>query len=94
MPDFSGTRYAKTNITDFYLDVWNPIEVPVSFTDKKIILAAKYDERPDLLSYDEYGTTKYWWVFMQRNKDVIFDPIFDFKAGIQIFVPPIESLEE
>lgn len=88
----SGTRYANTGTVDFYLDQWVPVTIEPTYTDKKVILEAKYHERPDLLSNDEYGTPKYWWVFMERNKDVIFDPIFDFKAGIVIFIPPIESL--
>lgn len=88
----TGTRYANTSVRDFYLDLWVPIEIAPSYADKSMILAAKYHERPDLLSYDEYGTVDYWWVFMERNKDVLFDPIYDFKAGIVIIVPPIDSI--
>lgn len=87
-----GTRYANTTVKDFYLNIWEPTEISPSFSDKVIILEAKYHERPDLLSFDEYGTPSYWWVFMQVNKDIIFDPIYDFKSGIEIVVPPISSI--
>jgi hypothetical protein len=39
-----------------------------------------------------YGTSKLWWVFAQRNLDVIQDPVFDFIAGTQIFVPKKSGL--
>lgn len=52
----------------------------------------QYNYRPDLLSYDLYGTTKLWWVFTQRNLDVLRDPIFDFKTGTYIYIPKKASL--
>lgn len=80
--------YEKTKITDFYRDLWTPtLTLAPKSTDMKITLDAKYDRRPDKLSYDLYGTEELWWVFSQRNKDILFDPINDFKAGITIFVP-------
>ena len=38
--------------------------LPVS---QKMVLAAKYVPYPDLLSYDLYGTTDYWWVLCMYN---------------------------
>lgn len=55
-------------------------------------LEPQYARRPDLLSYDLYGTPKLWWVFIQRNMDVISDPVFDFVPGIKIFLPKKTSL--
>lgn len=52
----------------------------------------QYMYRPDLLSFDLYGTPKLWWVFMQRNIDVMQDPIFDFKPGLSIYIPKKSSL--
>lgn len=52
----------------------------------------QYTRRPDLLAYDVYGTSDLWWVFMQRNLDVIQDPIFDFLPGLQIYLPKNSSL--
>ena len=43
--------------------------------------------RPDLLSFDLYGTPRLWWVFAQRNPDQIEDPIYDFKRGVVIQLP-------
>jgi len=40
-----------------------------------------------LLAYDLYNDTKLWWVFAQRNMDIIKDPIYDIEAGTTIFLP-------
>lgn len=52
----------------------------------------RYHQRPDLLAHDLYGTPKLWWVFMQRNMDVIADPLFDFKVGTSIYIPKKDTL--
>jgi hypothetical protein len=44
------------------------------------------------LAFDLYGTSKLWWVFSQRNLDIIQDPIFDFVPGTQIFIPKRSGL--
>jgi alpha-L-fucosidase len=55
-------------------------------------IESQYEYRPDLLAFDLYGETQLWWVFMQRNLDVLQDPIFDFTAGTKIFIPKNSSL--
>jgi len=40
-----------------------------------------------------YGTPKLWWVFVQRNMDVIKDPIYDFEPGTEIYLPKKSNLE-
>jgi hypothetical protein len=51
-----------------------------------------YENRPDLLAHDLYGNAGLWWVFAQRNPNVIQDPIYDFKAGRSIYIPPKDQL--
>jgi hypothetical protein len=60
--------------------------------DFRITISPPYHLRPDLLAQDLYGTPKLWWVFAQRNMDVIRDPVFDFVIGTSIFVPKKSSL--
>jgi hypothetical protein len=55
--------------------------------DKKFTIVGQYHLRPDLLAYDIYDTPKLWWVFAQRNMNVIDDPIFDFTTGTVIYLP-------
>jgi len=81
-----------TPINNQYLDVLNIRPVSKQSDDSLFEIQSVYTYRPDLLAYDLYGTTKLWWVFMQRNMDVIKDPIYDFVAGTKIYLPQKEGL--
>lgn len=72
---------------DTYLDIWEPRSIPFSADDYQYTIQPQYNYRPDLLAYDLYGNSKLWWVFMQRNIDIIYDPIYDFRAGVTICLP-------
>ena len=82
----------QTTQTLQYLDFWNAPYVQSSLNDTLYRLEQKYKHRPDLLSYDMYKTTGYWWVFAIRNPDIIQDPIYDFVPGIVIYLPIQQSL--
>ena len=81
------SQYLSTNIKNWYLDIWEPRHIPSSDFDKIMIIPPKYDQRPDLLSQELYGTPKLWWVFSLRNPDLLIDPIDDFKSGLEIYTP-------
>jgi hypothetical protein len=81
------SQYLLTPITDWYLDIAVLRSVPSSDFDQIITIPPEYDQRPDLLSQAEYGTPRLWWVFAMRNPDLIEDPINDFVAGLDIYVP-------
>lgn len=83
----SSSQYVLTPIKDWYLDIWVPKFVPKSDFDKIIIIPPGFDQRPDLLSNQEYGTPSLWWVFSVRNPDLLIDPINDFVSGLEIYVP-------
>jgi hypothetical protein len=82
------SQYLLTPIKDWYLDLWVPRSVSASIADNLYVIPAKYDQRPDLLSQETYGTPTLWWVFAVRNPDLIMDPINDFLSGLEIFIPP------
>ena len=89
-----SSPYTKTNTfgNGRFLDllVYTPVSIrpdDVSFTINTI-----YQYRPDLLAYDLYGDTGLWWVFKSRNPNILDDPIFDFQAGVNIFVPKKTTL--
>lgn len=82
-----SSQYLLTPIKNWYLDLWVPREIPKSDFDKIIIIPPEFNQRPDLLSNQEYGTPRLWWVFCIRNPDLIIDPINDFVAGLEIYVP-------
>ena len=89
-----NSPWYRTEMARDYLDILSIRPVSAEIDDFLYTLESQYSYRPDLLSYDLYQTPKLWWVFMQRNLDVIQDPIFDFVPGIQIYLPKSSSLSE
>jgi hypothetical protein len=87
--------YGRTPINRAgYLDHFKPRPVPVAGNDVLYTITSSYTHRPDLLANDLYGDKNLWWVFAQRNPDVIKDPIYDFVAGIQIYLPQGANLRQ
>lgn len=94
MAIYSNTSpWYKTEVTSNYLDILSIRPVSAEPDDYLYTIDPQYSYRPDLLSYDLYGTPNLWWVFTQRNLDVLKDPIFDFVAGTQIYIPKVNSLK-
>lgn len=89
----SYSPWFNTPITQNYLDKLVIRPVSAESDDFLYTIEPQYTHRPDLLSYDIYGTSSLWWVFTQRNLDVIQDPIFDFVPGVQIYLPKSSSLK-
>jgi hypothetical protein len=93
MPANKFGPYAKTNVTNSgYLDILKIIPVPAEDDDVLYEITSAYHHRPDLLAYDLYGKKELWWVFIQRNMDILKDPIYDFTSGKKIFVPKQSNL--
>lgn len=90
----ASSPYSKTQQTSWFLSNMTYRDIPRDGTDTIRILEAKYENRPDLLSYDLYGTPNFWWVFMIVNPDRIKDPIYDFKAGLTVFCPTMSRLTQ
>ena len=82
----------STPTTKNYLDVLTIRPVSAEKDDFLYTIESQYTYRPDLLAYDLYGDAALWWVFIQRNLDVLQDPIFDFVPGKQIYVCKNSSL--
>lgn len=87
-----SSPYYDTPQTSWYLSNYEPRNIPRDGTDKLKILEPKYENRPDLLSYDLYGTPNFWWVFMVVNPNEIKDPIYDFKPGLTFYTPTMSRL--
>lgn len=90
----SSSPYADTGQTNWYLDLLSYRDIGRDSTDTIQTLVQKYENRPDLLSYDLYGTPNYWWVFMIVNPNVIKDPIYDMTVGISIYCPTAARLTQ
>jgi len=75
-----------------YLDIISFRNLPSVADDILFTISSKYENRPDLLAYDLYKDSNLWWVFAVRNKDLIRDPIYDMKAGVQIYLPKLSTM--
>lgn len=83
----------SAGIYDIFLDVSKLPSVPKSIADETYVIEAKYHQRPDLLAYDQYGSSRVWWIIALRNLDLIEDPIKDFKSGLEISLPSKQTVE-
>jgi hypothetical protein len=89
-----SSPYYDTTQNNFYLNLLSIRAIPSEEDDFLYVIENQYKHRPDLLSYDLYGTPKLWWVFVQRNMSTIKDPIFDFIPGTKIYLPKKSNLEQ
>lgn len=87
-----NSMYYNTPVRDFYLDIAKFRPIRQSANDRRVTITPKYENRPDLFAYAIYGTSSLWWVLALRNMDVLIDPIEDFRAGVEIWVPAPESV--
>ena len=91
----NASPYAKTKITrSGYLDILQPRPIPRARDDVLFEITPPYANRPDLLAYDLYGSKDLWWVFAQRNPDIIKDSIYDFVPGTKIYLPQGKYLRQ
>ena len=88
-----NSPWAKTELVDdLYLDILSIRSVPAE--DDDVLYTIHYIHRPDLLAYDLYGDKNLWWVFAQRNMDIIQDPVYDIEPGVQIRLPKGSNLKK
>lgn len=90
----SASPYSTTPQTSWYLSNWNYKPIPPDAEDTLYTLLPRHDHRPDILSYDLYGTPIYYWVFCIRNPFLRKDPLWDFVTGITIIVPSANYLKK
>ena len=91
---YSGSSpYAQTRTFGNFLDIM--INRPISKLEDDVLYAIDkvYEYRPDMLAFDLYGDSTLWWVFAQRNPNVLKDPLFDFRAGVLIYIPKKATLQ-
>ena len=86
--------YFFTSVVDnLYLDVMENRKVPMDATDQLWTINQVYHLRPDLLAHALYNESRLWWVFAQRNPNRLKDPLFDFVAGTNIYLPKLTNLK-
>lgn len=82
-----------TKQNTLYLELLTIRTIPTSDDDSKYVIENQYRHRPDLLAFDLYQDAKLWWVFAQRNRSILKDPIYDFSPGTTIFCPAKANID-
>lgn len=78
-----------------FLDFMVNRPIPRQPSDVYFTIPLVYQYRPDLLAFDLYSDPRLYWVFAARNPNALgYDPYFDFKAGIQIYIPKLDTLKQ
>lgn len=86
--------YSNTKQNSLYLELLQIRPVPAEADDFEYTIENQYENRPDLLAFDVYGDSKLWWVIVQRNLEILKDPIFDFVPGTKIYLPKENNLKQ
>ena len=91
----SSSVYYKTPLTtQGTLGLWVPRPVPATLNDQIVTISQTYNLRPDLMAHDLYGDSRLWWVFAMRNPNSLAaDPLNNFVAGLQIYIPNAGNLK-
>lgn len=85
----SNSNYSETKLTYKYLDLYEP-KLNLGNLNKETYefeIPNNFDRRPDLLAYVLFKDANLWWVLVHYNRDLLKDPINDFRAGLKIVVP-------
>jgi len=90
----ASSPYFRTGSFGIFLDVMTNRPVSKLTDDVLYEIDSVYEYRPDLLASDLYGDCGLWWVFAQRNPNVLIDPLMDFVAGARIYIPKIQTLKQ
>ena len=86
---WGNTPFTKTG----ELDLLRIRPVPAEDDDILYSIQSQFTYRPDLLAYALYGSSKLWWVFAQRNMDILIDPVYDLVPGVEIYLPQEPDLK-
>ena len=81
-------------INNSYMGLFKIRPIPANDDDPLYVIEEQYTHRPDLIAFDMYNDHRLWWVFAQRNMDVILDPIYDITAGTEIYLPKANLLQK
>lgn len=91
---YSDKSYLKnTGFRKFFLDTAQLPKIDTTVGDF-VIVPTECENRMDLFSYQQYGSSRMWWIIALANADAIKDPIWDFKSGMTVFVPRDSALLE
>lgn len=91
----STSRYASSTVVYYgensiiTLKTYKRQERATDPDDTFMIITKGVEFRPDLVSFDAYGTPNFWWKIMEANGMMDID---DFQAGTNIRIPSVFTI--
>jgi hypothetical protein len=91
-----SSRYDMIKFFEMNKDNLDPLTSFYAENIKRLPYVGEYTvikevKRPDLLSYNIYGSTQYWWILLLYND---LSGVNDLVAGAQIRYPSHSTIEE
>lgn len=81
-----NSPYGRTSVGSRFMGYYQHRFIGADNRDRFITINdERYVHRPDLLSYDIYGTVDWWWVIPLRNS--FEDLVFDLEIGMRLAIP-------
>jgi hypothetical protein len=90
----ASSPYVSTPQASWYIKNYVHRPIPESTDDTEFTITKLYENRPDKLSLDLYGSPEYWWIFSVRNRNILKDPVWDMTTGTVIMVPTFATLKQ
>lgn len=92
----TDTRYDIIKFFDFKQDNIDPLDSCLlinilNLPEQGIYTILNEEKRPDLLSYNLYQDTQYWWILLLYNSIL---NVNELKSGITIRYPSLTLLEK
>lgn len=84
--------YAKTRFSGRFLSYYEHRAIPPRNDDKYAFVDHRWENRPDLVALDLYGSSDYNMVIPLRN--YMEDPIFDMVYGRILIVPDLTHVKK
>jgi hypothetical protein len=94
-----NSRYRGATVTEVdtdgelkpYTVLKLPIDVPLTSEDYYIRLDQGNQFRPDLISFQVYGTVDFGWAIMEINNITSW---LGLTEGVRLRIPPVEAIQE
>lgn len=92
--DNPSSRYSAGGITTYIpsgrLGWWERQILKKRNDDIRVVVTARHVNRPDLISYDVYKTTKYTWLVLQYNNIINIQK--ELVEGAELVLPSPERV--
>ena len=85
--------WRNTPQSTWYLDIYNPISIPLADDDEIYTIPTQYHQQPMALAKLKYNSERLFYVFAIVNPN-LKDPIYDFTQGTVIRVPTSARIQK